>query len=336
MARLRRRLIILILLISATLTVGTTGFTLIDGYPLFDAFYMTVITITTVGYFEVRPLSQLGRLFNSFLLLFGVSVMFYAIGIITQSVIELEFSEFFGKRRMKRTIENLRDHVLLCGFGRVGRGAAAELARSGHPFVVLDSDERRVERAVRAGMLAMAADCTLDENLREAGVERARGLIAALATDADNLFLILSAKSINPRLVVTSRVSEETAEHKLRRAGADALFMPYSVTGHRLAQAILRPHVFEFLDSTTGAMGLNVGIEQVLVGHDSPFASRSIRDLQLRRQLGVIVLAIRRATSEMLFNPPADALINGGDYLVVMGGPEELAKLEKFLAGAVS
>jgi len=336
MERLRRRLIILALLLSATVGIGTAGFFLIENYPLFDAFYMTVITITTVGYLEVHPLSQYGRLFNSFLLLFGVSVMFYAIGIITQSVIELEFSAFFGKRRMKRTIENLRDHIVLCGFGRVGRGAAAELARSGHPFVVLDKDERRVERALRAGMLAVAADCTLDENLREAGVGRARGLIAALATDADNLFLILSAKSINPQLVVTSRVSEETSEPKLRRAGADALFMPYSVTGHRLAQAILRPHVFEFLDSTTGAMGLNIGIEQVLVRNDSPFASRSIRDLQLRRQLGVIVLAIRRATSQMVFNPPADTLIHGGDYLVVMGGPEELANLEKFLAGAVS
>jgi voltage-gated potassium channel len=184
---------------------------------------------------------------------------------------------------------------------------------------------------MKAGMLAVLADASRDETLRDVGVGRAKGLISALATDADNLFVILSARALNPNLYLAARVVEEESEGKMRRAGADVVFAPYSITGHSLAQAMIRPHVHQFLDFTTKNLGLNVGIEQVLVGEGCEFASRSLQQMQLRRELGVIVLAIRKADGEMVFNPPADANIDGKDHLIVMGEPENLRKLETLL-----
>src|SRR5665811_443944 len=178
MNRLTRRFVLIAVAIVTTLSIGTIGFTVIDGYPPFDAFYMTLTTMTTVGYGEIHPLSHAGRVFNSFLIVFGVTTIFIAIGAMTQTIIELEFGDPSGKRRNKRMIDNLKDHYIICGFGRVGRGAANELGR--------------------AGVLAVAADSTQDETLRLVGIERARGLVAALATDADNLFVLLSAKGLNP------------------------------------------------------------------------------------------------------------------------------------------
>jgi voltage-gated potassium channel len=231
-------------------------------------------------------------------------------------------------------IDRLENHYIVCGFGRVGRGAANELKRSGAPFVVVDRDEGKVESAVRSGMLALVADSTRDETLKEAGIERARGVVAALATDADNLFLVLSAKTLNPMVNVSARAGEEEAEQKLRRVGADVVFTPYNITGYRLAQSLLRPQVSEFLDFTTQNMGLNVSIEQVAVGEHSEVAGRSLAQMQVRRDFGIIVLAIRRAAGAMQFNPPADAVISGGDCLIVMGEPGNLRNLEKLLAEA--
>ena len=334
MNRIGRRLAFIALAILLTLCFGTAGFILIEDYPPFDAFYMTLITITTVGYREVHPLSRPGQVFNSALLIIGVTTLFFAIGLMTQTIIELQLGEFFGKRRYKRMIEKLENHFIICGFGRVGRAAAGELKQAGAPLVVVDRNPDRVETAIRAGMIAVHADSTRDETLREVGIERARGLVAALATDADNLFVILSAKTLNPMLNVAARVAEEEAEQKLRRAGADVVFAPYTNTGQRLAQALLRPHVFRFIDFTTKSMGLDVGIEQVRVGESSEFASRTLKQMQIRRDLGVIVLAIRRADGKMIFNPPAEAEIGGGDYLIAMGEPEGLRKLETLAAGA--
>ena len=198
--------------------------------------------------------------------------------------------------------------------------------------MVVDRDPERVEAATRAGLHALAADSTSDQTLTDAGVARARGLIAALATDADNVFVILSAKTLNPMLNVAARAGEEEAEEKLRRAGADTVFAPYTHAGHRLAQALVRPHVTEFLDFATKSVGLNVVIEQVQVVQGSEFAAASLKQMQVRRDIGVIVLAIRRAGGEMVFNPPAEAVIQSGDYLVAMGEPQNLRKLEQRLA----
>jgi len=285
-----------------------------------------------VGYGEIHPLSHAGRVFNSFLIVFGVTTIFIAIGAMTQTIIELEFGDAIGKRRKKRMIDNLKDHYIICGFGRVGRGAAIELSHAGVPFVVVDIDPDRVERAMHAGMLAMSADSTHDETLRLVGIERARGLVAALATDADNLFVLLSAKGLNPKIYVATRAAEEGAEAKMRRAGADAVFAPYAITGHRLAQSLLRPHVVQFLDFTTKDVGEDIAIEQVRVSASSEMVSKTIKEMQLGKEVGVIVMAIRKENGEMVFNPPADTAVQGGDYLIVMGRPANLRALETLLA----
>jgi voltage-gated potassium channel len=332
MNRLTNRFLLILLAITATLLIGTVGFTWIEHYPPFDAFYMTLTTMTTVGYGEIHPLSQAGRIFNSFLIFFGVTTIFIAIGAMTQTIIELEFGDAIGKRRNKRMIDKLKDHFIICGYGRVGRGAAEELHHAGVPFVVVDNAPERVERAMMAGMLAVLADATRDETLRQVGIDRARGLVAALATDADNLFVLLSAKGLNPRIYAAARAAEEGAEEKMRRAGADAVFAPYTITGHRLAQALLRPHVVQFLDFTTKDIGEDIAIEQVRVSDTSEMASKSIRELQIGRALGVIVLAIRTADGQMHFNPTADTQVHAGEYLIVMGRLENLRTLESLVA----
>jgi voltage-gated potassium channel len=331
MDHLPRRLAFIAIAVLVTLAGGTAGFVLIEHYPVFDAFYMTLTTVTTVGYGEIRTLSTAGRVFNCFLILFGVIIMLLAIGAMTQTVIELELNQFFGKRRIKSMIEKLDGHIILCGYGRVGRGAAEELVKAGASFVIVDRQEELVEQAMKAGMLAVLADASSDQVLCDVGIDRAHGLIATLGSDADNLFLILSAKSLNSRLFLSARVSQEASEQKLRRAGADFVFAPYNSTGHRMAQALLKPHVQQFLEFTTQSVGLDAGIEQVRVAASSSFVDQSLGAVQVRRELGVIVLAIRKASGEMLFNPPEESKIGVGDHLIVMGQPDGLRKLELLL-----
>ena len=313
--------------IAATLAIGTVGFVIIDGYPVFDAFYMSLITIFTVGYNEIHPLSHAGRVFNSFLIFFGALTLLLAAGAMTQTIIELELNQFLGKRRIKNMVDSLKDHFIICGYGRVGRGAAEELKHAGASFVIIDSDEDRVERAMHNGMLAVLADCTRDETLRECGIDRAKGLIATLGSDADNLFLILSARTLNPSLYLSARVGEEEAASKMKRAGADQIFAPYASTGARMAQALLRPHVSQFLDFTTRQMG----IEQVEVMPGCGVDGKSLEEVRLRRDMGIIVLAIKRKEGQMEFNPAADACLYGGDFLIVMGEADSLPKLESLL-----
>jgi len=331
MHRLQRRFILIALAIAGVLAIGTAGFVLIEGWPVFDALYMTLTTMTTVGYMEIHPLHFWGRVFNTFLILIGVTTILVSLGAVTQGVIEMEFGEVLGKRRTKRMIDKLENHFIVCGFGRVGRGAAAELRHAGVPLVVVDRDPERVERAMTAGMLAVSADSTRDETLHQVGITRARGMVAALATDADNLFVLLSAKALNPKIYVATRAAEEGAEDKMRRAGADAVFAPYAMAGHRLAQALLRPHVVQFLDFATGAIDLAVAMEQVRVAERCEAVGKTIAELQIRRALGVVVLAVRKRDGEMLFNPPAGTAIHAGDYLIVMGKQPDLQALEALL-----
>ncbi|MBV9157636.1 MAG: potassium channel protein [Acidobacteriaceae bacterium] len=329
--RVAQRLILIAGLLVLTFLIGTIGFQVIEGYSAFDAFYMTLITITTVGYQELTPLSHTGRVFNSFLILFGVSAVFFAVGAMTQTIIELELQDRYGKRRKRRMIEKLKDHFIVCGFGRVGRNASYELQRAQVPFLVVDRNEQRVERALHAGMLAVEADATHDDSLREVGVLRARGLIAALPSDAENLFIILSAKTLNPKLRVVTRASEEEAEEKLRRAGADTVFAPYSMAGHRLAQSLIRPHVLEFLEFATRDVGPTIMMEQIRVEPGTDLSSKTLDAILTRQDLGVIVVAIRKSSGEMLFNPPAAMQISAGDFLIVLGERPKLQNLEKIL-----
>lgn len=334
MSNLLRRGLIIAALLVTILSLGTAGFILIEDYPPLDAFYMTLTTIATVGYMEVHPLSSTGRIFNSVLIVIGVSSAFLAIGMMTQTVIEMEMGETLARRRAKRMIEKLRDHYIVCGYGRVGSGAAEELKSAGVPIVVVDRNQERVDEALRSGLLAMTADSTRDETLRQAGVERAKGVVAALETDADNLYLVLSAKTLNPGIRIAARTSEEESEEKLRRVGADVVFTPYSITGHRLALALLRPGVFEFLRVTSRNIGLDVSIEELRVSQASELAGKTLRQLQLRRDLGVIVLAIGKAGGQMLFNPPADAELAAGDTLIAMGEKDNLSRLSALLEEA--
>jgi voltage-gated potassium channel len=321
------------LAMAATLAGGTVGFVVIEHYPWFEAFYMTLTTVTTVGYGEIRALSHTGRVFNCFVIGFGVIIMLLAIGAMTQIVIELELNQFFGKRRVKSMIEKLSGHVILCGLGRVGQGAADELRQAGASFVIVDKDEDRVEAAIKDGMLAVYADASRDDVLREVGIDRAKGLIATLASDADNLFVILTARTLNPKLELAARIMEASSEQKLRRAGANFVFAPYDSTGHRMAQALLRPHVHQFMDFTM--QGLNVGIEQVRVGGRGVTVDQTLTEM-VRRETGVIVLAIRRASGEMVFNPAADLRVSSGDHLIAMGETEGLRKLEQMITGATA
>jgi voltage-gated potassium channel len=325
--RIIRRIVIIAALIGSAMLIGTVGFSVFEGYSVFDAFYMTLITITTVGYQEVRPLSEAGRIFNSFLILFGVTAMFVALGTMTQTIIELQLQDRYGERKKRRAIKKMKDHYIVCGFGRVGRSAANELQKTGVPVLVIDRNPQRVERATQAGLLSMLADAMSDDNLREAGIDRARGFIAALATDAENVFVILSAKTLNPTLTVVTRASEEDAEEKLRRAGADTVLSPYSITGHRLAQALLRPHVVQLLDFAGQRVGLDVNMEQLPVIGEA----RRLGDL-VTREAGLIVLAIGKPDGKMIFNPPLDATVSGGDVLIVMGEQPNLRKMESVLA----
>jgi len=325
--RLVRRILLTAGLLCIALVVGTTGFVLIEGYSWFDAFYMTLTTITTVGYQELRPLSRSGRIFNSFVIFFGVSAMFLALGAMTQTIIELELEDRYGKRRKRRMISSLHDHFIVCGFGRVGRHASYEFQRVKAPFVVIDSNEVRVAKAANAGMLAVAADATQDDSLREAGVLRAKGLIAALPSDAENLFIILSAKTLNPKLTVVTRASEVEAGEKLHRAGADTVFTPYALAGRQLADALLRPHVVEFLDFVRSNIGPHVTMEQVRVPPKTEGAHRLSELLNSE----VVVLAIRKEGGETIFNPPHESKVSAGDFLIVVGERSGLQKLEKNL-----
>ena len=331
MHRLLRRMLLIIGLLVVVIIAGTVGFVFIEGYSWFEALYMTLTTVTTVGYGEIRPLSHTGRIFNSALIVVGVSTIFLASGAMTQTIITFELQDRYGKRRKKRMIEQLDDHFIVCGYGRVGRHASQELQRANVPFLVIDRSEQRVEKAASSGILGIVADATRDDSLREAGVVRAKGLIAALPSDAENLYIILSARALNPKLTVVTRASEEEAEEKLRRAGADTVFTPYSMTGRRLADSLLRPHVLEFMDFARGNISPQVRMEQVCVSPKAELTRKTFGQLLELRKSGVIVLAIRKKDGETTFNPPPECEIAAGDFLIVMGERSNLQRLEEIL-----
>jgi len=336
MSRVLSRILIAAAAIAVTLGVGTAGFVMISGYSAFDAFYMALITMTTVGYQEIQPLTGAGRVFNSFYMLLSVSTLLLVVGLTTQGIVEAQLGHMLEKRRVRRMIDQLKDHFIVCGFGRVGRGAAQELRESGARLLIIDRSEDRVEYAIRNGYLALLADSTRDETLRDAGVMRAAGLIAALATDADNLFAVISAKTLNPNLRVAARAEEEEAERKMRQVGADAVFAPYARTGVRLAQSLLKPHVRQFLDFATAHLGPSVRIEQVEVAGTCDLVGKTLAELKIGREMKIIVLGIRRASGEMIFNPSAETDVQANDFLIVMGEAEPLRRLEARVTGSVA
>jgi len=316
--------------LACVITGGTAGFHFIEGWPWFDGFYMVVTTLTTIGYQEVHPLSHAGRVFNIFVILSGVSLVLVAVGAVTQALLEFELQSFFGKSKMERNISRLSDHYIICGAGRVGRSAARELARRPVPFVIIEQNEAKASRYA-ADWLTMIGDATQDQTLRDARIEHARGLVAATTTDATNLYIVLTARGLNPKLKIIARASEEDAEKHLLTAGADSVVSPYLFAGQRIAQSFLRPHVVSFLDTATTHLGIDLEIGEIVVGPDSPFAGKTIESSRIRQDRGVIILAIKRERG-MHFNPSFDDRIEPGDCLIAMGEPSQLRHLEQMAA----
>ena len=323
-----RNLKLIGLALAAVIVVGMAGFHFLEGWSWFDGLYMVVTTLTTIGYQETHTLDHAGRIFNLAIIVVGVSLVFLGIGSLTQALLEFELRSFFGKRRMEREISRLSDHYIICGAGRVGRSAGRELGQKPAPFVLIEQNEQKAARFA-AEWLVLVGDATQESTLRQARIEHARGLVAATTTDATNIYIVLTARSLNPGLKIIARASEEDAEKHLKSAGADSVISPYAFAGHRIAQSFLRPHVLDFLDTATfrhGTMGLE--IEEIQVVQQSPFAGQTIESSKIRQDLGVIVLAIKHRGQEFAFNPAPEDRIEPGDFLIAMGEPGGLRKLE--------
>jgi voltage-gated potassium channel len=318
------------LALALVVVAGTAGFHFIEGWSWFDGFYMVVTTLTTIGYQETHPLSHAGRLFNVCVIVAGVSLVFLAIGALTQALLEFELRSFFGRRKMEREIGRLTNHYIICGAGRVGRSAARELARRPAPFVIIENNEPKAAR-YSGDWLVLVGDATKETTLREARIEQARGLVAATTTDATNLYIILTARALNPKLKIIARASEEDAEKHLVTAGADSVVSPYSFAGQRIAQTFLSPHVVSFLDTATTHLGIDLEIGEISVGPHSSFAGKTIETSRIRQERGVIVLAIKRSQG-MRFNPAPDDRIEAGDFLIAMGEPAQLRQVEQMAA----
>jgi len=316
--------------LAALTLIGMAGFHYIEGWSWFDGFYMVVTSFSTIGYQEVHPLSHAGREFNVVLILCGVSLVFLGIGSLTQALLEFSLRSFFGRRRMEREIDRLTDHYVICGAGRVGRSASRELARRPVPFVIVEANETKAAKFSH-DWLVLIGDATQEQTLRQAHIERARGLVAATTTDATNLYIVLTARSLNPRLKIIARASEEDAEKHLLKAGADSVVSPYHFAGQRIAQSFLQPHVVSFLDTATTHLGMDLEIGEIMVGSSSAFAGKTIGNSRLRQERGVIILAIKRGQG-MHFNPSPDDLIEPGDCLIAMGQPVQLRQLEQAAA----
>jgi voltage-gated potassium channel len=307
--------------------LGTAGFHVLEGWAWFDSFYMVLITVTTIGYSEVHPLSHAGQIFNVFVIIIGVGLVFLLIGVVAQALLEFELTQFFGRRRMEREIDRLDGHYIVCGAGRVGRSTARELAREPVPFVIIESATVKMEQ-LPPEWLVIRGDATQEATLRQARIERAVGLVAATTTDATNIYIVLTARGLNPKLKIIARASEEDAEKHLKTAGADSVVSPYHFAGHRIAQSFLRPHVLDFLDSATVRIGVDLEIAEIEVRRGSRYVGQTFRSSKMRHDTGIIVLAIKRNGS-MRFNPAPDDRIEAGDTLIAMGEAAGLRKLEE-------
>jgi len=310
------------------LSVGTAGFVIIEGWNVFDAFYMTITTVTTVGYGEIHPLSRAGRLFNSGVIILGVATVLYTFSFLMARLIEGDLQQRWARRRRQHMLDDLSNHFIVCGFGRIGQIVAREFTRQAVPFVIIERDPERMQAAVDMGYLAVEADASSEDVLRRLAIGRARGFIAAVSTDADNVFAILTARLLRPDLFIIARAETEDAKAKLARAGADRVLSPYQIGGLQLAQTALRPAVVDFVQLATSSDNLDLNMEQVLIGDGAPLAGRSLIDAHLRQQFGVVVVGIQRATGGMEFNPAPESVMRVGDYLVVLGQARNLRELE--------
>src|SRR5438045_4276151 len=328
--RIRNALIALVLAV----VFGTVGFTLIEGWPLSDSLYVTVQTLTTVGYGDLPPHSAAGRAFAVIVVLMGFGGVALAASTIVQSVVQSELVSAFGQRRQSKKMSKLHDHYIICGSGRVGSHLIRDLQATGKSFVVIENDPQRAAEFSQRGITVLVADATLEESLREAGVDRARGLAACLPNDADNVYVVLTARDLNQNLRIVARAAEDQAEAKLMRAGANHVIAPTIIGGHRMAVALTKPAVSEFMDSIT-ANELGLGFEQVEVDAASHLAGKELRSTSIRSELDVVVISIRRHEGEIIFNPSGDCRIETGDILIAIGRSDSLTKLNQLARGMI-
>ncbi len=318
------------ILVLTVMAIGIAGYILIEDMTFTQAFYMTIITIATVGFREVKELSTGGQYFTIFIILCGVGTLFYFVTSLFEVMLEGLFGEAIGRRRMTQRIKALRDHVIICGFGRVGENVCREFQRAGRDFVVVEKDEETVERAMEEGFLAVKGDATHVEILEEAGVARAKGLVSALHTDADNLFVTLTARTINPRIFIVTRCVYPKSTEKLIYAGADRVISPYLLSARRMANLILRPNISDFLDVVVRAEDVEFRVEEMRLERDSPYAGKTIGEANIKTETGVLVLALRGKDSrEFDTNPGSDTRLNEGDTLIVMGTKSQLDNFQK-------
>ena len=295
---------------------------------------MTVITLTTVGYEEVHPpLSMAGRVFTVILLLVGVLTFFYTVTELVRIVISGEVQELLGRRRMARNLAEMKNHLIICGYGRMGRHVCHEFSQRGLPFVIIDRRAEALRDFKLSHGIALEGDATTDEILKLAGVARARALVTVAASDADNLFITLSARLLNDKLFIVARAEGELAEQKLRRAGASRVVTPYAIGGAKVAMAVLRPAVVDFIELATGTEHLDLQIEETLIQPRSALAGVTLQASRLRTDLGVIVVAIKKADGHLMANPSGDAVMEPGDTLIALGARQSLDRVEALAAG---
>ena len=314
------------------ITVGTLVFHAIEGWTILDSLYVTAQTVTTVGFGDLAPTTRLGRSFATIFMMVGVGIVLYALTSTVQSIVQSELVATFGQRRYSRKMSQLRDHFIICGAGRVGSNLVRGLIGSEHPFIVIESDTKKVEQLMDLGIAVLVRDATLEESLHDAGVEHARGLAACLPHDADNVYVVLTARDLNPKLHIVARAAEEQAEHKLIRAGANRVVAPTIIGGHRMAMALTKPAVEDFLDSIT-ANELDLAFEQLEVGSVSQLIGRKLRETNIRAELNIVVVSIKRIDGEIIFNPSGETVVQNGDMLIAIGSAETLAKLKALAHG---
>jgi voltage-gated potassium channel len=328
---LQKRLLWLLTALTGILIGGTGGYMIIEGWSFLDAIYMTVTTITTVGYDEVNPLSTAGRIFSIFLIIGGMGGAFYALYGVVEYILSGYFRTTMWRRRMKARITELKEHFILCGYGKVGQEIARAFADEGVPFVIIDRNKDTIATIEPTGYLYLLGDATSDDVLKEAGIERARGLVSAVDSDAENTYITLSGRQLNPKLFIAARGSE-AAGTKLKRAGADRIVSPHSIGGRRMAMLALRPAVVDFIDTVTYRQGRELQLENVDILASSPLAGLKMGEAQ--KKTGVTVLAMRKKEGKLIPNPRADEILMEGDRLIVIGTKKRLANLEKSLEGA--
>jgi voltage-gated potassium channel len=328
----QRRILFAVVAVGTAVALGTIGFYVIEGWSLFDSFYVAAQTVTTVGYGDLSPVTRNGRIFASGFMLFAVGVVLYALTTTVQTIVQSELVEHFGERRQSRKMSKLRNHYIVCGAGRVGSHLVRGLMASNETFVVIERDPIRVAELTDLGVIVLVRDATLEESLSEAGVTHAKGLAACLADDADNVYVVLSARDLNPTMHIVARAAAEQAESKLIRAGANRVVAPTIIGGHRMAMALTKPAVEDFIGSIT-ANNLELAFEQLEVESMSPLVGQKLSETSIRSELDIVVVSIRRSDGNILFNPSGEAIIETGDMLIAIGHAESLMKLTSMTKG---